>query len=162
MFRTVARRTAQATLGLLLATAAMGIAGTAHADEAGANDFASDLTVTGDLNGPITDATATCHAFGNGAYSFELTGQLDGAPILLTFNTNNFQGAHTYNATGVTDDDGGLVTLQTEEIKVVTNGATTGTFTIDEGELVTGSIDTDLADNDQHAHISGTWACNPA
>ncbi|MGI5125310.1 hypothetical protein ACQEVB_00720 [Pseudonocardia sp. CA-107938] len=160
----IARRTAQGALGLVIAAAAMAATGTAYADAPPDAPVApvaaadADLTITGDITGPITDASATCHDFGNGAYGFELKGLVNGAPVTLTFDTAFFKGAHTYNATGITDDDGGLVTLQTDQVQVVTNGASSGTFTIDKGEL-TGSIDTDLSNDGLTAHINGTWSC---
>jgi hypothetical protein len=120
---------------------------------------AGELTVTGSATGAITADTVSCTPLGNGYYSWQLLGTLDDAPIDITFNTAAFHGADAYKATGITDDQGGLATLETGDVQVVSNGANLGTFTIDEGAQ-TGSIDTDLSNNGQAVHVAGTWTCS--
>lgn len=158
---TVTRILARTAAGLAVAAATLGTAGTAFADTTPAP--VHPLTVTGDVTGTVTDASASCIPLVDGYYSWELKGQVDGAPIDISFNTANFHGAGVYHATGITDDEGGLVVLESGATQVVTDGANVGTFTIDpadaHGRLRTGSINTDLNDNGQHVHVQGSWTC---
>jgi len=185
---TIAAKIARASVGFVIAGLVIGTGGTAFADTSttvghtqlapasgesqdsyGDDTTASglaaeastdnELTVTGSATGTIATDSVSCTPLGNGYYSWQLLGTLDGAPIDITFNTAAFHGADAYKATSITDDQGGLATLETGDVQVVTNGANEGTFTLDEGEQ-TGSIDTDLANNDQAVHVTGTWTCS--
>lgn len=157
---TIAAKIARASVGFVVAALVIGTGGTAFADTTAPEASTVDhLTVTGSATGAVTTDTVSCTPLGNGYYSWRLLGTLDDAPIDITFNTAAFHGADTYNATSITDDQGGLVTLETGDVQVVTNGANPGTFTIDEGAR-TGSIDTDLTNNGQAVHVSGTWTCS--
>jgi hypothetical protein len=161
----IAAKIARTAVGFVVAGLVIGTGGTAFADAptdpgpANEGSTASTLTVTGSATGAVTTDTVSCTPLGGGYYSWRLLGTLDDAPIDITFNTAAFHGADVYNATGITDDVGGLVTLETGDVQVVTNGAGVGTFTIDKGEQ-TGSIDTDLANNGQAVHVTGSWTCS--
>lgn len=148
----IVRHLARVTAGLAVAAATLGTAGTAFADTSG-------LTLSGDAAGEVTQASVSCIPLVEGYYSWELTGQLDGAPITITFNTANYHGAGAYQTTGIPEAKGGLVTVETGAVQVVTDADDTGTFTIDEHEH-TGSIDTDLTTNGQHVHVTGSWTCS--
>ena len=148
----IIRHIARATATLAIAGAALATAGTAFADTPG-------LTVSGDATGTVTHAAVSCVPLGNGNYSWELKGRVDQAPIDITFTTAAFHGAGTYKTTGITDDAGGLATLETGDLQVVTNGDTVGSFTIDQHEH-SGSINTDLTNNGQHVHVQGHWTCS--
>ena len=185
---TLAAKIARASVGLVVAGLVIGTGGTALADTpttvapaahthlapasgegqdeigddaagAATETLATTVTVTGSATGTLTTGSVSCTPLGDGNYSWQLLGTLDDAPIDITFTTAAFHGADTYKATGVTDDQGGLVTLDTGDVQVATNGANPGTFTVDAGEQ-TGSIDTDLEGGGLNVHVNGAWACS--
>lgn len=133
---------------------------------AGASAGGTALRVTGSLSGPVTDVSrVSCTPEAGGAYSWRLTGSVDGAPFTLTFDTNYFRGAGAYNTTGVTDEHGGYMNLEhgqgADAVTVGSNGTTTGTFTLAPGER-SGSVDADLTDapSGREVHVTGSWGCS--
>ncbi|WP_232666496.1 hypothetical protein [Pseudonocardia sp. TRM90224] len=117
------------------------------------------LTVSGSLGGTVEATSVTCTRLAGDSWSWLLEGSVDGTPVEITFNTNNYKGAGDYNATGVTDEAGGLVTLTAGEVQVVTNGATTGKFTVAADEK-SGSIDAALTSPTQEVRVVGSWLCS--
>lgn len=168
---TIIHRIARVSLGLAVAGVVLGQTGTAFADTPvapaayapSAVDPASaqNITLTGSTTAEITTAAVSCTRLADAAYAWELKTDINGVPLDITFNTNNYRGATTYNTTGVTDENGGLMTLGTDTVQVATNGFSTGTFTVDQDET-TGSINADLDDfaTNQLVHVTGTWTCS--
>jgi hypothetical protein len=122
---------------------------------------ALDLTLSGSTTAELTSAEVSSTHLSDTDFTWELTTRVDGAPLNLTFTTAHYQGAKAYRTTGITDEQGGLMTLDANPIEVATNGFSTGTFTVDGGET-TGSVDADLDDaaNGHSVHVSGTWTCS--
>jgi hypothetical protein len=122
---------------------------------------AQPLQLTGSLAGTMDTTEVTCDRLAESSWSWTAKGSVDGSPVEITFNTNNFRGAADYNTTGVTDEAGGLATLESGEVQVTSNGDTPGTFTVADGER-SGSIDADLTNSafGQQVHVSGSWTCS--
>lgn len=165
-FRTIARLT---TTAAAVTALTLGLAGTSHADADGAlladptHDLpANALHVEGSVDGNLDNPEVTCAKLADAAWSWTATGTVDGVPVEITFNTNHFRGAGDYATTGVTDEAGGLATLNADDgaVIVTSNADTVGTFTVGDDER-NGSIDTTLdnAPYDQQVHVSGVWSC---
>jgi len=136
-------------------------AGPATPEGSGTGTTAQTLRLSGSVTGTFVPSDVSCDVLAGTAMSWTATGTADGAPVTVTFNTNDYRGAGVYATTGVTDEAGGLVTLATEEVRVASNGTTAGTFTIADDER-SGSIDTDLTDSATgvQVHVEGTWRCS--
>lgn len=157
----------RAAMGVAVAGALVGFASPAvaaprlAADAVDAADTTDAVTLSGTASGPVTDVAVECNDLGDNAYAWQLTGQLGESALNLTFNTNNYRGAATYNATGVTDEQGGLMTLEVGQVQVTTDGDTPGTFTVGDDER-SGSVNADLRNygTGEQVHVEGTWHCS--
>jgi hypothetical protein len=123
------------------------------------------LSVTGSVNGPITQVSEVgCSVLGGG-YTWSLSGAMDGVPVVLEFVTNYYRGAGAYNTTGISDQRGGYLNLRhgpgADAVTVGSDGGTKGSLTVAPGER-SGSIDADLRDmgSGQEVHVSGQWTCS--
>ncbi len=162
----IATVAAKGALGLAVVTmAVLGTTGTALADEPGStSDIAIVVNsfhgVPDDALHSITDTSATCMALGYGYYNWSLDGRVDGTPITVDFITRAYDGAGEYHATSITDQHGGMVTVETGDLLGASNRDDTGTFTVDEGELSTGTIDAVVhTSDDRTVRVLGTWSC---
>ncbi len=119
------------------------------------------LLLTGSVAGTFVPSDVSCEVLAGTAMAWTATGTADGTPVTITFNTNNYRGPGVYATTGVTDEAGGLATLVTEEAQVASNGATVGTFTVNDDNR-SGSIDTELTDSalGLRVHVTGSWRCS--
>lgn len=128
---------------------------------------AQQLALSGSANGVFTAASkAECSIEPTTpAFSWSAQGSLNGSPVDIGYNTNNYRGPGTYNVTGITDDHGGQMVLEVGNqksagfVQVASNGDTRGTFTIGEDQK-SGTVDTELTGNDnQRVRIKGSWKC---
>jgi hypothetical protein len=125
----------------------------------------SAISVSGSLSGSVTDVSeVSCTPEAGGSWAWRLVGTVDGEPLTLSFNTNYYRGAGSYNTTGVSDERGGFMSLehgQGADIATVgSNGATKGTFTV-AADGRSGQIDADLTDtaSGREVHVTGPWRC---
>lgn len=128
---------------------------------------AQQLDLSGSANGVFTTASkAQCSTEPTTpAFSWSAQGSLNGSPVDISYNTNNYRGPGSYNVTGITDDRGGQMVLEVGDpkspgsVQVASNGDTRGTFTIGEDQK-SGTLDTELTGNDnQRVRIKGSWKC---
>jgi hypothetical protein len=119
------------------------------------------LSLSGSASGFIASAKVECTRLAGSSFAWQLSGLLNGANLEVTFNTNNYRGAGAYNATSITDDRGGLMTLQVGNVRVFSNGFSQGTFIVG-GDQRSGSMSADLDDagTKQHVQIKGLWRCS--
>ena len=120
------------------------------------------LDVRGYATGTLVSPQVTCTRLADSSWSWTATGSIDGSPLEITFNTNNYRGAGVYRTTGITDEQGGLLTVYAGTVAFATNGADTGTLTVADDER-SGSIDAELDQGtgvDQRLQLSGSWRCS--
>lgn len=118
------------------------------------------LSFSGSVTGYLTSADAvSCNLPQSEGGSWQLTGSLNGSQMDLTFTTNAYTGPGTLNVTGITDDHGGLMTMQRGDLTVTSDGSTRGTFTVAADEK-SGSVDADLRNQIDRVHVSGSWSCS--
>lgn len=118
------------------------------------------LSFSGSVTGYLTSAdSVSCNLRQSEGGSWQLTGSLNGSQMDLTFTTNAYTGPGTFNVTGITDDHGGLMTMQRGDLTVTSDGGTGGTFTVAADER-SGSIDADLRNQIDTVHVTGSWHCS--
>lgn len=165
------RTTVRAGVVAAVAALTLGLAGNAFAaaDSAVATvdtrPAATSLHIDGAFAGVLDDAEVTCDRATLASWSWAATGTVDGTPVLIAFGaTGTYRGAGSYATTGSTEAAGGPVTLVVggggDEVEMVSDAATVGSFTVDDGER-SGSVDTTLEDlpHGGSVRISGSWSC---
>ncbi len=133
---------------------------TSSGDASEAPPFDDPITVSGSATGAITDITVECTT--SGSYlQWWLKGSLDGSKVELAYTSNNYRGAGTYNATTITDAQGGQLTWYFDGTgRAVSNGNDTGKFIVAADER-SGSVDAQIYGDDGYGvQITGPWVCS--
>jgi hypothetical protein len=118
------------------------------------------ITVSGSVTGVITDVTVSCTTAGS-YLQWWLKGSLNGSKVELAYTSNNYHGAGTYNATSITDNQGGQLTWYIDGTgRAVSNGNDTGKFIVGADER-SGSVDAQIYGDDGYGvQVTGPWQCS--
>ena len=122
----------------------------------------TELEVGGYANGPLVSPHVQCTRQTDSSWTWTVTGAIDGSPLEINFTTNYYRGSADYNVTGITDEQGGQLTVYAGTVSFVSNATSSGTLTVAADEQ-SGTISADIEDStdpNQRIQLNGSWRCS--